>query len=243
MASIAIGDTQPKGFAEGEIMNTLLPLAETRPHPARYSEPLLPVFAKYASGCKRLLDPMAGTGKIFKLRDYGVTADIHAIELEPEWAAWHPETGVGNALFLPYPDDYFDCICVSPAYGNRMADSYAGKPNEVRNTYRYSLGRTLNSFSGAALQWGRPYRELHLKAWEEASRVLCGGGIFVLNIKDHIRNGQRQRVTRFHELALVHCGLHFVAHEHVNCPGQRNGKNGNLRVSYESVLVFKKMKS
>lgn len=222
------------------MQHTLISMPATSPHPARYSDPLMPIFAQYAQGCNRILDPMAGTGKVYQLAQLGVSGEIHAIELEPEWAAWHPKTRVGDALNLPYADRYFDCICVSPAYGNRMADAYAGKDGDQRNTYRFALGRPLSNGSGASLQWGRAYRELHYRAWQESARVLCDGGLFILNIKDHIRQGKRQRVTRFHELVLLHLGLRRVAHERIECPGQRHGANGKLRISYESVLVFQK---
>ena len=225
------------------MIDTLFELPETRKHPARYTDALLPVFAKHVrhlSPFHRILDPMAGTGKIFQLYKHGVEAGIHAVELEPEWAAWHPETRIGSALELPYPDRFFDAIIVSPPYGNRMADTYAGVQGEHRNTYRFALGRTLTESSGAAIQWGRAYRELHYRAWQEATRVLASGGRFILNIKDHIRNGKRMRVTRFHELTLLRLGLQRIAHERVECPGQRHGANGNLRIGYESVLVFRK---
>ena len=49
------------------------------------------------------------------------------------------------------------------------------------------------------MQWGDAYRSFHVKAWREAWRVLRPGGRFVLNIKDHIRNGERMPVTDWHE--------------------------------------------
>lgn len=58
------------------------------------------------------------------------------------------------------------------------------------------------------MQWGRNYCEFHDRAWAEAVRVLKPGGLFMLNIKDHIRGGRRQRVTLWHALNLV--GRHGV---------------------------------
>jgi len=73
----------------------------------------------------------------------------------------------------------------------------------------------------------------------EAKRVLQPGGIFVLNIKDHIRNGKRQHVTRWHIEALERIGFCMSRHERIECPGQRFGANGNIRIDYESVILFR----
>lgn len=127
-------------------------------HPARYTDVLLPVFAEMSQGCTSILDPMAGTGKIFELRNYGITADIKAIELEPEWASWHPETQVGNALCLPFDDGSFDCVIVSCTYGNRMADHHDAKDGSHRNTYTHALGRNLHPDNSGKLQWGMPIK-------------------------------------------------------------------------------------
>jgi len=89
-------------------------------HPAKYTDALLPIFARMAEGCQRILDPMAGTGKIFSLVRHGFAGEIHANELERDWAQQHPLTRVGNASNLPFPDGFFDGIVTSPVYGNRM---------------------------------------------------------------------------------------------------------------------------
>jgi hypothetical protein len=51
------------------------------------------------------------------------------------------------------------------------------------------LGRPLTPGNSGALQWGEEYRALHVAVWTECRRVLKPGGIFVLNVKDHIRGG------------------------------------------------------
>lgn len=212
-------------------------------HPARYTEALLPVFARMVTGARRLLDPMAGTGRIFRLRDLGVTAAIHAIELEPEWAAWHPETTVGNALALPFEDGFFDAVLTSCTYGNRMADHHEATDGSRRNTYRHALGRALHPENSGALQWGADYRAFHVAAWAEVRRVLAPGGVFVLNIKDHIRRGAVVAVTEWHIEALTAAGFVLVAHERIACPGNRYGQNGASRVAYESVIKFQKQEA
>lgn len=209
-------------------------------HPARYTDVLLPVFARMAQGRQRILAPMAGTGKIFQLRDLGITAEIHGTELEPEWAAMHPETQIGNALALPFTDGYFDCVIVSPTYANRMADHHDARDTSRRNTYRHALGRALHPDNSGAMQWGEQYRQFHISAWCEVWRVLGLGGAFVLNIKDHIRKGQRVKVTDWHIGACESIGFALSEREDINCPGNRFGQNGNERIGYESVIKFVK---
>lgn len=207
-------------------------------HPARYTDTLLPHFAELLQGSERVLDPFGGTGKIFELEPLLPGARIDAIEIEPEWAALHPQTTLGNALALPWPDGTFDAICTSPAYGNRMADHHDARDSSRRNTYTHAIGRKLHADNAGAMRWGDQYRHFHTLAWTEARRVLRSDGRFVLNIKDHIRGGRLQRVTDWHCEALHALGFVVVEHRRVACPGQRFGQNGNSRVDHESVILF-----
>jgi hypothetical protein len=85
------------------------------------------------------------------------------------------------------------------AYGNRMADHHIAHDGSPRHTYRHVLGQPLTPGNSGALQWGdgiagrsgagEEYRALHVAVWTEARRVLKPRGIFVLNVKDHIRGG------------------------------------------------------
>ena len=50
---------------------------------------------------------------------------------------------------------------------------------------------------------GRGVPLLHVAVWTECRRVLKPGGIFVLNVKDHIRKGVLQEVTKWHSVALL----------------------------------------
>ncbi len=218
---------------------TLIDLPAANPaHPAKYTDALLPTMAQMLKGRRRILDPFGGTGKVFELSAWLPAAQIEAVEIEPEWAACHPRTTLGNALSLPWPADYFDAICTSPTYGNRMADHHDARDASHRRTYRHMLGRALHADNAGAMQWGDKYRTFHIAAWTEARRVLQPGGAFVLNIKDHIRGGEVQHVTEWHVKTL--CGLGFVERDHkrINTPSMRYGRNGDKRVEYESVILF-----
>ena len=53
-------------------------------HPAKYTNALLPIFTEMLIGCARVLDPFAGTGKIFELQHALPDTEIVGIETQ-EW--------------------------------------------------------------------------------------------------------------------------------------------------------------
>ena len=213
-------------------------------HPARYSEPLIPVFAEiiadnYGTDPVDILDPFAGTGKIHRLNDMHDYWNTVGIELEPEWAHLHPRTQVGNALALPFADCSFDVICTSPTYGNRLADKHHAADAHLRRSYTHDLGRQLSDDNSGGMQWGAGYRDFHIEAWEEAARVLRPGGLFILNIKDHVRDGQLQYVPQWHVSVLARVlGADLLTEwsRPVAVRSLKAGTNAELRVEHEDVL-------
>jgi tRNA G10 N-methylase Trm11 len=211
-------------------------------HPAKYSEGLLNYFYDILKDFDNVLDPFAGTCKIKKIKDLGFKGKIYCNEIESEWA----EQGRGfvdyittvDAEFLPYEDNFFDAICTSPTYGNRMADHHKAKDNSKRNTYTHTIGRDLNIENTGKMQWGTNYKEKHERIWMECKRILKCNAIFVLNISDHIKKGQIINVTEWHIKTLEKLGFTLVDHLKVKTHRLRQGANSNLRVDYESICVF-----
>lgn len=204
-------------------------------HPAKFSEDIITIFSEEVKDYPKVLDPFAGTGRIHRLPNETV-----GIEIEPEWANMHPDTIVGDATNLPFPNDCFDAVATSPTFANRMADHHNAKDPSKRMTYRHTLGRPLHRDNTGRMQWGDKYRTMHELAWAECWRVTKPGGRFVFNIKDHIREGKKQEVCAWHIKTLNDLGYVMVAMIPVHARGMRYGENRDLRMLHEYVVVFDK---
>jgi hypothetical protein len=216
---------------------------EQQRHPARYNKKFLPIFAKMLDGSKRVFDPCAGDGVRFKeLHDtYLPDSFFFGTEIEPEWAYTIPNLLLCRDAFeymKDVVDSFWDAILVSPVYGNRMSDSFIAKDASKRNTYTHRLGRQLSENNSGKLQWGDEYRDFHSRLWKECIRILKPEGKFILNVKDHIRKGEQQFVTDWHIKTIEDLGMNVIEHIKVNVPSLKNGENSNLRIPYESVLLF-----
>jgi SAM-dependent methyltransferase len=202
-------------------------------HPAPFSDKLLPVLEELLPVDAKVLDPFAGTGRIHELPQ-----DTVGVELEPEWAALHPRTIVGNALALPFSDATFDAVATSPCYGNRFADHHKARDGSRRRSYTHDLGRDLHPDNAGAMHWGEAYRDFHRRAWQEVARVLKPEAVFVLNVSNHIRNGQEQPVWQWHLEAVCDLGFKLDTIVTVLTPRMRYGQNGYARVDGEKVMRF-----
>lgn len=211
----------------------------TPPHPAKFSTAILGAVAEVLaeekfSSTARVLDPFAGVGGVHSLPH-----DTWGVELEWEWARAHFRTIVGDATTLPWDADTFDAIVTSPCYGNRMADHHTARDKSERNTYRHKLGRPLGDRNAGAMQWGKAYRALHLAAWQEAHRVLRPGGLVVLNISNHIRQGVEQRVAEWHLATWLDLGVTVHEVRRIRTPRLRQGANAAKRIDGELLMVLR----
>jgi SAM-dependent methyltransferase len=212
----------------------------------------------------KVLDPFAGVGGVHALGRqgeqlgfaawwytdcdedpdaiFGPGHDIETVgvELEPEWARAHPRTIIGDATALPFGDACFDVVATSCTYGNRMADHHNARDGSTRITYTHKLGRPLTPGNSGAMQWGEPYRELHVRAWGEVRRVLRPDGLLLLNVSNHIRKGAEVPVVEWHAETLV--GLGFIVKDDVLVPTARMrfGANGAARVGCEHIIVARR---
>lgn len=214
-------------------------------HPAKYSEAFIPIFCEILQGTKNVLDPFGGVGKIGKIKEYGYSGKVYANEIEREWL----EDNKYNCDFitfedaetLNYPNGYFEAICTSPTYGNRMADHHNAKDASKRNTYTHCLGRKLSPANTGAMQWGESYRQKHIRIYKHLFDLLQDGGIFVLNISDHIRKGEVMRVSEWHYNTLLDLGFECLDTYIIQTPRLKFGANNTKRVTHETIFVFKKL--
>lgn len=226
-------------IADPDLVAQAAKKANARPHPAKFSTEILDVLRPLMERLPGpILDPFAGTGRIHEL---GRT-DTIGVEIEPEWAEQHERTLCGDSRRLTTLFERYSIgsIVTSPAYGNRMADSYDGRDGSRRSTYRIALGRPLTDGNGAGLHFGDDYRELHRVVWREAFAVLRTGGELVVNVSDFIRNGDVVPVVEWHRETILAIGFELV--ETMTIPTRRmgHGANRELRVPGERLLRFRK---
>jgi hypothetical protein len=214
-------------------------------HPAPYTNQLLPLIAEVLKEYEisDVFDPMAGTGKIGRIRQFGYSGKIICNDLE-DWGEERDRFLVdrwefGDAANISWAaDGSVSAIVTSPTYGNRMADTYSDRSRRI--TYSARLGRPLAQENTGAMQWGFAYRDKHTQIWAECYRILRPGGLFILNVSDHIRGGKIVAVSRWHRLCLGSFGLELRNTYFVHTPRMRFGANSDLRTNHEYIYVFQK---
>lgn len=209
-------------------------------HPARFSAALFPTMARYLQAGWLVLDPFAGVGGVVRLGYTGARFVVNEIQQNVIAQAQGKCRVMGNALTLPFAAETFDAVVTSPTYGNRMGDHHRARDASRRNTYYHAFGGGLHFDNTGLLQFGAAYCECHARAWSEAARVLKRGGLFVLNISDHIRDGRRVYVSKWHLDTLRDLEMTLRACHAIKTPRNRYGANGQVRCECEYVFVFEK---
>jgi hypothetical protein len=210
-------------------------------HPAKYTNSFIPIFADILKNTNNVLDPMAGTGKISLIQNYGYSGNIycHDIldwgELKHEDAMWK----FGDASALDYETNYFDAICTSPVYGNRMSDHFNSKDGSKRITYRDGFGSELSKENTGRMQWGEKYRQKHIDIYNDCKRVLKKQGLFIVNVSDHIRGGEVMPVVDWHQQTILNMGLVLTERMEIKTIRMGFGANATARVEHEVIMIFK----
>lgn len=195
----------------------------TPKHPAKFSEPIIDLLqalvlaeARRVQGrvipgdCPvQVLDPFAGVGRVHRLaRPNRILT--RGVEIEPEWAACHPETICADALeWLIRPGNYerFDIVVTSPTYGNRLADHHNAKDGSHRRSYTHDLGRPLAETNSGKLHWGSAYWAFHELAYQRIRYALKPGGLFLLNVSDFYRQKAVVPAVDWHRAAALDAGF------------------------------------
>jgi hypothetical protein len=227
-------------------------------HPAKFSASILGCLsslleeeAKRLGRQIKVLDPMAGVGRIHEIASGNVKT--FGVELEPEWALCTPGTDQGNATDLNRRwTGRFDAVATSPSYGNRFADHHEPKDPSWRSSYKFSLGHDLTEGSGAGMQWGDEYRELHSRILDEMVRVTRPqmndehgylahvGGFVVVNISNHYRNKVEVGVSEWWVTEMLARGLRLMRTYPIGTPRMTKGAN-RRRVPFEHVIVMRRV--
>lgn len=220
-------------------------------HPAKFSSSVLGCFSSLLEDEAtrlgrqvKVLDPMAGVGRIHEIASDNVKT--FGVELEPEWAlCWPGQTVQGDATHLNRRwANRFDAVATSPSYGNRFADHHNPKDPSWRSSYKISLGHDLTPGSGAGLQWGDAYRELHRKVLDEMIRVTrpegeTEGGLVVVNISNHYRDRKLVHVAEWWLGEMLDRNLVLMRTYAVATPRMRKGAN-RQRAGFEHVIVTRR---
>lgn len=214
-------------------------------HPATFSRDVVEAMMRWMPQKPiDILDPLAGIGKgpeAFNIPSRGWRA--MGIEMEEEWASQSVLVTQGDGIdFMTDNPGRFDVVATSPPFHNRMADNFTPSPSDKsrRNTYRHALGRELTDGNGASLQW----TDRNTKTWvyrllRSCYIALKEDGLLLLEMKDHIRGGERQYVTDYYLRSAMHCGMGFLSAETIMGKGLP-GANSKSKIPYSTLLVMQK---
>jgi len=148
----------------------------------------------------------------------------------------------GTGLDGPPDAEYPPPAVAGQRSGPGPCPTCKGQGLSWRNTYAHALrrqGGDLVPGSAAGLQWGRAYRRLHADAIMEMLRCTTEGGLVLVNMSNHVRDGEEQLVVEWwvNELLVRQCSI--VEVRRVRTPRQGFGANGGTRVDGEVVIAMR----
>lgn len=126
--------------------------------------------------------------------------------------------------------------------GWKKCKACGGTGLSKRNTYAHVLrtgGGDLVPGSAAGMQWGPRYRTEHGRMIGEWIRCVVPGGLLVVNMSNHIRDGREQKVVEWWVNSLLVAGCGLVEVRRVATPRNRQGANGDVRVDGEVLIVMR----
>lgn len=222
-------------------------------HPAKYSQSILDALGpilRHRIPCRhgqhaKILDPMAGVGKIHLAEIRGTGAWTLGGELELPWARVGQELGsmiVHDARHMPFADRTFDAVVVSPDYGNRMADHHKARDGSTRHTYTHyarNQGWELRPETTCREHWGKRYWLNGAAIAREMERVLAWDGVMVVNVKNFTRRGEQVDVVGWWTKVVSRL-VGDVQVKWVETPGLRHGQNHQVRDAREALIVGQK---
>lgn len=220
-------------------------------HPARFSQPVLDALTLIImEHGVHVHDPFAGTGERLGQLCDSIGVSFSGTEIEPEFIA-DPRVWPGDSTDpATYPDAQTWIVVTSPVYPNGMTDHFKAKDASKRHTYRQGLAeitgedRPLHPNNmgryGNAHRRSRRSQDTH---FEIARRCIeWWPDVAVINVKDVSATNYFVPVGRMWADLMVERGWRLASEQHIHCPGQRYGANGDQRADCEYVLVFNRDK-
>lgn len=150
--------------------------------------------------------------------------------------------GLGSLVMLAAADMTAEALDAGALAERQPCDRCGGggRDRSTRMTYTISLGRRPSEGSAATLQWGDRYRALHGLFWTAADEALRPGALAVINISNHVRGGEVQRVVEWHLDWWLHRRYTVETVDRVGTRRYGFGSNRDARVDAERVLVLRK---
>lgn len=221
-------------------------------HGAQYHPSIIAKLGEIIPRGTRVHDCYAGTGERL-----GEGSDLYGwiftgVEIEAPLII-DPRVVPGDATDpTTYPTlDHWN-VC-SPVYANGMTDAFPWKPPEeyakpsTYNTYRHWLARTLG--------YDRPLHPNNMGG--TSARTKKGKAIFdqlardsvacwtastvIVNMKDRIADGEVVDLVGEWVDLLGEYGYIVTERVKVPCPGNRRGRNGELRVEHEELIIAERI--